>query len=640
MLTASYDHTARLWRHNPNGQWNVAAVLTHGGKLLDARFSPDGQWISTGVADRYPMLWRADNAKEGSMLPRPSGRFADVEAVLFTPDGKRVVFGSSESTDDIQVCAVDGTSCRRIPGAPLGINGALAMSADGEHIAGASRLGKVCIWTLDAPQQRVDLSGHTGDVWSVAFDPSGKRLVSAGSDMTARIWKTDARDSESVIVLKGHTAPVWKAEFSPDGTRVITVSDDHTARLWNADGTGEPIVLEGHRDRIRAVAFSPSGDRIATGSRDRTVRVWRVQADTEPVVAATAVSPHEAGTPRKVLSPTGEFSATIEEYDTGWLRNMRTGAAVELKKPISLFVFSPDGRRLLGADSEGGAWIWNLPDNRPAHQLPREQSKRECETIDQMHCRLGSPSGHLGAIRMASFNTDGRVVATVSADGSARVWSADRTTPIMVIAPAEPDGSLATQCYADPSAGDNGIATGGEGLCAQVSTFARLDHRGAITGTALDPSGERLVTVSKDGPIRLWNVHSGEPSSALPQSDVPAVQAEFTPDGAMIVSTSEDGTVRIWKADGQSAPILIATGISPIRSAKVNSDQTLAVTGKNGTVRRWSLAWPQLVRHLNSINSCLTAAQRQAYLSEPATDAVRRAQACEAKLRQTAGKRR
>ena len=76
-------------------------------------------------------------------------------------------------------------------------------------------------------------------MWSAAFSPDGKRIVTASEDKTARLW--DAETGKPIgEPLKGHTDSVMSAAFSPDGKRIVTASDDKTARLWDAE-TGKQI---------------------------------------------------------------------------------------------------------------------------------------------------------------------------------------------------------------------------------------------------------------------------------------------------------------------------------------------------------------------------------------------------------------
>jgi hypothetical protein len=67
-------------------------------------------------------------------------------------------------------------------------------------------------------------------VWSVAFSPDGRRVVTATGN-TARIW--DVGSGVEVVALKGHKSNVWSAAFSADGTRVVTASSDNTVRVWD-----------------------------------------------------------------------------------------------------------------------------------------------------------------------------------------------------------------------------------------------------------------------------------------------------------------------------------------------------------------------------------------------------------------------
>jgi WD40 repeat protein len=133
----------------------------------------------------------------------------------------------------------------------------------------------------------LELKGHTGTVFGIAYSRDGLRIASASFDGTARVWNSDGSGQPLVFRHSGTSvegiASVFGVAFSPDGRRLATTAADKKVRVWNSDGTGEPVVLVGHTAFVGAVAFSPDGRSIVTGSADNTVRVWR---DLEPVTAS------------------------------------------------------------------------------------------------------------------------------------------------------------------------------------------------------------------------------------------------------------------------------------------------------------------------------------------------------------------
>lgn len=84
---------------------------------------------------------------------------------------------------------------------------------------------------------KLELAGHTGDVWAVKFSHSGDKLASCGSDGYTIIYDTKtwailsrlaAAPSDSSLG-KGVCSIAW----SPDDTKIVTCGQNKLAKIWN-----------------------------------------------------------------------------------------------------------------------------------------------------------------------------------------------------------------------------------------------------------------------------------------------------------------------------------------------------------------------------------------------------------------------
>ena len=63
--------------------------------------------------------------------------------------------------------------------------------------------------------------------------PTGRASRRGGSDLLVRLW--DAATGEELVRLPGHSDYVYSLAFSPDGKTLVSSSGDTTLRLWDTE---------------------------------------------------------------------------------------------------------------------------------------------------------------------------------------------------------------------------------------------------------------------------------------------------------------------------------------------------------------------------------------------------------------------
>jgi WD40 repeat protein len=94
VVTASEDHTARLWSAPDGG---LLSTLRHNNEVTHAVFSPDGRMVITASADDTARLWSAADGRLLRVLPG---------VAQFSPDGRMVLSISKDNTARVWRCRV------------------------------------------------------------------------------------------------------------------------------------------------------------------------------------------------------------------------------------------------------------------------------------------------------------------------------------------------------------------------------------------------------------------------------------------------------------------------------------------------------------------------------------------------------
>jgi WD40 repeat protein len=211
-------------------------------------------------------------------LNGPSARIdAGVTRIAFTPDGTRVLAGTTDGT----VAVWDGKSSEAAftdVAAGAEIN-RLAVSPDGTRLAtGSINLGAeptdsatIRLWQLDG--SRLTEESQIDDApygYGLAFTPDGSRLVIGGANQLA----IHSLDGGQNIIVDLPDEIVRSVAVSPDGTMAAVGLWSGPVRLIDldtGDATGDDLRVAA---RVTDMAFREDGDVLVTVSEDGDFILW------------------------------------------------------------------------------------------------------------------------------------------------------------------------------------------------------------------------------------------------------------------------------------------------------------------------------------------------------------------------------
>lgn len=448
-------------------------------------FSPDSKTLASTGSDRKAKLWDTSSWLEVETLEDNND---DMNAIAFSPDGRALATATGSSSVagvESGVKLWDARTGEQV--ADLSRNAGriygVAASGDGERIAYIetdTRHTVVNIWDLAKGQKT-----HTFDLpywlFSVEFSPDGSRLLTAGRDGTARIW--DAETGRPFQVpIRAHGDTAFCATYSPDGKRIATASADKTIKIWDAASGRELITLYGHQANVLRVVFSPDGRLLASAAQDKAVKLWDAETGRE------LRNLFNAQTDLRVTELLRAKSAFPQFMDLLVSGKVVSGAAV---------AFSPDGKTLaLGVGGYASATTLGGEENLA--KVASEIRLFDVASGAEVH-RF---QGHDDFIQSLSFSSDGRKLASSSADKTVDLWDLDTGRRTIV---------------------------GGDEEGMDFDTFA-----------VFVPGNTFVAGVSRDI-LHLWDGESGKTLATMASVEGTNEWLVFTPDGLF------DGSPAAWQ---------------------------------------------------------------------------------------------
>ncbi len=256
----------------------------------------------------------------------------------------------------------------------------------------------------------------------------------------------------------------------------------------------------------------------------------------------------------------------------------------------SQIALSADGLRLVVFDSDKGLLLWDTA------------TKSRLAVLDAPKFWPRSPSAdrRVRGDRSLGFTPGDRYVYAIGGD-KLWIWEArpEKTRPIGSLVTTVPYGTreLIVNFSADGSrlvVQDQDLGATVRDTETGVVLMELSGHTGLLTDARFSPDGTRVLTTSKDGTARIFDL-AGSPRKGV---SAPLVlrghgaaihSAIFSPDGTCVATASDDRTVRLWNAATGKQQNELEGHTDKVLTVVFSPDGTLLVTADKSSVLVWQV---------------------------------------------------
>ncbi|OGW43713.1 MAG: hypothetical protein A2X57_06355 [Nitrospirae bacterium GWD2_57_8] len=422
--------------------------------------------------------------------------------------------------------------------------------------------------------------GHSKSIYSVAFSPDGRSVVSGSHDNTIKLWEEST--GREIRTLQGHSLGVLSVVFSPDGRSVLSGSLDNTIKLWDVSTGREIRTFQGHSGSVSSVVFSPDGRSVLSGSWDKTLKLWDVSSGKE----LRTFQGHSESIYSVVFSPdgssalSGSYDKTLKLWDVSTGREIRTFQGHS--ESVSSVVFSPDGRSALSGSADKSIKLWDL------------SAGKEVMTL----------KGHSGRVKSVTFSPDGRFVLSGSADTTIKLW--DLSTGSAVSTMKGDQGGVSSVAF---SRDGQYALSGGDVIVVRlwdlstgsmVRTFQ--GHSYFADAVVFSPNGRHALSCDLDV-MRIWDVSKGREVWSANERWVSS--AAFSPDGRSVLTGSVGQTIKLWDLSTGKEVRTFKGHSSSVTSVVFSPDgrHFLSTAGyPDNSTKLWEVSTGRTVKTFNSFD--------------------------------------
>ncbi|KAG5284732.1 hypothetical protein AALO_G00029870 [Alosa alosa] len=270
--------------------------------------------------------------------------------------------------------------------------------------------------TFTHPLLASSLKSHNSSVTCIDFSSNGKYLASCADDRTVRIWSTkdfmdrDHRCLRANVELDHATL----VRFSPDSRAFITwLANGDTIRIFKMtkkeDGTfifkaNPEDFPQRHKANVINIGIAETGKFIMSASSDTTILVWDLKGE-----VLASINTNQMTNSYASISPCGRFIAScgftpdVKVWEVCFAKSgefKEVVRAFDLKghsAGVHSFAFSNDSRRMATVSKDGTWKLWDTDVEYKKQQDPYLLRTVPCKSSEGSRIAL-SPDARVVAV--------------------------------------------------------------------------------------------------------------------------------------------------------------------------------------------------------------------------------------------------
>ena len=487
------------------------ANLHVGSAAMSCSFSVDGKYILVGTQNSTLHLFVTSSFEEIHIL---YGHRLGVRTSVFSKDSKNVFSGALDT--DIMIWEINSflgkgkhvhgpTAILR--GHAQGVRAVACNPRNPDQIASGGDDCCVFIWSISKMGCSLRMSGHTGSIYSIAYTPSGRFIITGSHDSTVRIWN----QSSGICTFHGHSGPVFAVLASSDEYSALSAGADSTIRTWDLRG-----LLRSENDE--ASQNNTAETFCETGSIKQKETKEHGQYG---CINALSFSPDGIW----LLSVSSDNTYAIRKTENGKLKDRPIRGHIA---PVTCCQFHPEGKHVLTGSEDKFLKIWD----------------------PQSNILKTSFQGHSKSVTGACFFPTGTHFVSCSLDSTIRVWDVMHARESYKIdsdlGHKNTVGQSAEVRCCSVSPNNHVFASGGDDHILRIwddrlrtSVQKCIGHRNNITSCMFSGDGSMLLSASLDCSVFLWDLR-GSIIHRFQDHSAPVSSVSFSSSGRHFVSGSWD----------------------------------------------------------------------------------------------------